>query len=328
MKGLNMKFIAAILITVILLGVFPVTVLASSQSAVVIGNSYTLESGKTLNDDLFILGGSVNLESGSTINGNVILLGGNVQAAGTINGSFTVLGGTLNLAGTFILNGNLTSAGTVINRDPNAQIRGQINNNNNTPSLILPGGTRIPRLNSNIDPFFKVVGFFLGLFLWAFGAMLAAMFIAPQLMRISQTTLSQPLISGGLGLLTVIIVPIILVLLAITICLIPIALIGVFLLLLAWIFGMIAMGLEVGKRISVAFKQQWHPAVAAGLGTLLLMTVLNVLQTTIPCVGWIPKALVGFLGLGAVLLTQFGTKPYNPNIMSMPQVGSGGAATS
>ena len=95
MKRVNPKVLSAFLITVLVLGMFPVTAFAASQSDVVIGNSYTLESGKTLNDDLFILGGNVNLMSGSTINGNVILIGGNVQAAGTINGDFTVLGGTL-----------------------------------------------------------------------------------------------------------------------------------------------------------------------------------------------------------------------------------------
>ena len=74
---------------------------------------------------------------------------------------------------------------------------------------------------------------------------------------------------------------------------------------------MIALGMEVGKRISLAFKQEWHPAISAGLGTLLLMTILNGLQAVLPCIGWIPKALIGFLGLGAVLLTQFGMKPYD-----------------
>jgi hypothetical protein len=311
MRRIHTKVLSALMLAILVLGLFPITTLAATQSAVVIGNSYTLESGKTLNDDLFILGGTVNLMSGSTINGNVILIGGSVEAAGTVNGNFTVLGGSLTLDSTFILNGNLTSAGTVINQDPGAQIKGQINTNINTPYIILPWGTRIPGLNSNFDPVFKVVGFFLGLFLWALAAMLAAMFLPAHLTRIARTALSQPLISGGLGLLTVIILPIILVLLAITICLIPITIVGVFLLVLSWVYGIIALGLEVGMRIGTAFKQNWHPAIAAGLGTLLLMTILSGLRMIVPCIGWIPEALVGFLGLGAVLFTQFGMKPYN-----------------
>jgi len=317
MKRHNIKVLSAILLALIIFGMFPITAFAASQPEVVIGNTYTLESGKMLNDDLFVLGGTVNLMSGSTVNGNLFILAGNVQAAGTINGNVTVLGGTVNLASTLVVNGNLTSAGTAINRDPGAQIHGQVNTNVNTPVIVMPGGTRIPNLTGNFDPFFRVVGFFLRLFFWALAAMVMAMFIPDHLLRVSQTALAQPLISGGLGLLTIIIVPIILVLLAITICLIPVSLIGVLIMVIAWAFGLIALGLEVGKRISVMFKQVWHPAIAAGLGTLLLMSVLSGLEAIIPCVGWIPKFLVGLLGLGAVLLTQFGMKPYLPSPSSV-----------
>ncbi|MFZ2095207.1 MAG: polymer-forming cytoskeletal protein [Anaerolineales bacterium] len=313
MSRQNIKLLSSILLAILFLGLFPATVFAASPAALVIGNSYTLESGETLNDELFILGGSVDLMVGSTINGNVFLLGGSVQAAGTINGNVTVLGGTLYMASSFVLNGNLNSAGTVINRDPGAQIYGQYNTNENVPYVIIPGQVRIPDLNSNLNPFFRVVGFFFRLFLWALIAMVLAMFFPVHLTRISQTAILQPLISGGMGFLTIIIVPIILVLLAITICLIPVTLLGALLLVIAWVAGLIALGYEVGKRFSAMFKQEWHPAILAGIGTLALMLVLSGLEAIIPCVGWIPKALVGLLGLGAVLLTQFGTKPYTPN---------------
>lgn len=318
------KVFSAILLAILSLGLLPITAYAASPSDVVIGNSYTLDSGKTLNDDLFILGGSVNLMSGSTVNGIVILLGGSLNAAGTVNGEIIVLGGALKLASTFILKGNLTTAGASVNRDTGAQINGQIRTDENTRYLLLPGGMRLPNLNSDYNPVFRVIGFFLRLFLWALAAMVVAMFIPTHLTRTSQTALSQPLISGGLGLLTIIIVPIVLVLLAITICLIPVAIIGVFILVISWAFGLIALGLEVGKRISVMFKQDWHPAIAAGLGTLLLMVVLSGLEAIIPCIGGIPKVLIGFLGLGAVLLTQFGMKPYTPN-SSLPVENSGAA---
>jgi hypothetical protein len=308
----------------LLLGLLPITAYAASSADVVIGNNYTLESGEVLNDDLLIIGGSVNLLSGSTINGTIFVIGGSLNAAGTVNGDIIVLGGTSNLANTLILNGDLTTAGASMNRDPAAQINGQIHTGESTPFLILPGGMRLPNLTSNFNPVLHVVSFFVRLFLWALVAMVVAMFIPDHLIRTSQTALSQPLISGGLGLLTIIIVPTILILLAITICLIPFAIIGAFLMAIAWAFGLIALGLEVGKRISAMFKQDWHPAISAGLGTLALMLVLNGLDSFIPCIGWIPKVLVGLLGLGAVLLTQFGMKPYTPN-PSLPEESSGRA---
>jgi hypothetical protein len=321
MKRFDLKLVSAILLTAILLAAFPITAFAASSSDVVIGNSYTLGSGQTLNNDLFVVGGNVNLMAGSTVTGNVLLIGGTAQAAGTIVGDLTVLGGTVTLADTFMLNGNFSYAGTVVNRAPGAQITGQVNTNTVAPFFVFPGGTRVPMFNTTFNSGFRVVGFFLGLFLWALVGMLVAMFIPTHLTRTSETALNQPLLSGGLGILTIIIVPIILLLLTITICLIPVAFIGAVLLIVAWVFGLISLGLEVGRRISLAFKQEWHPAIAAGLGTLVLMAILNGLAF-IPCVGWIPRILVGLVGLGAVLLTQFGRKPYIRSL-TVPPAGTG-----
>jgi hypothetical protein len=315
------KIFSAFILAILIIGLLPFTVYAAPPTDVVIGNSYTLESGKVLNDDLLIIGGSVNLMTGSTVNGSVILIGGSLNAAGTIDGELAVFGGTVNLASTFVLNGDLITAGAAVNRDPAAQINGQIYTGGNTPNLVLPGGVQLPNLASNFNPLFRVGSYFVSVFLWALIAMIVAMFIPAHLTRSSQTALTQPIISGGLGCITILIVPMLLVLLAITICLIPVALIGAFILAIAWVFGLVALGLEVGKRISGMFKQDWHPAISAGVGTLALMVVLSGIQTIIPCVGWIPQALVGMIGLGAVMLTQFGSKSYDPT-PSQPEAGS------
>jgi hypothetical protein len=119
------------------------------------------------------------------------------------------------------------------------------------------------------------------------------------------------LISGGLGLLTAVVAPLLLLLIAITIIGIPLSLIGAFLLALAWALGVIVLGTETGKRLADLLKQQWALPVAAGIGTLLLVIVINAIGI-IDCIGWIPKVVVGVVGLGAVLLTRFGTRPYPP----------------
>jgi hypothetical protein len=319
MKKDHFKILSAIIFSVILLAAFPVTALAASPSDVVIGNNYTLESGRTLNSDLVVLGGTVDLKDGSVINGNVFLLGGTARAAGTINGNVTVLGGTINLAGTFLLNGDLNTAGGTVNREQGARITGQENINTGDSTIVIPGGIQIPAFSINANPVFNILWFFIELFIWVLVAMIVAMFLPDHLGRTFQTALSQPILSGGLGLLTAIILPIILVLLVITICLIPVSLLGGFLLVVAWAFGMISLGFELGKRITLSFKQEWHPAFSAGLGMLVLMLVLNGLQAIVPCVGWIPKALVSIWMLGSVLLTQFGTKPY-PHIPVSPGI--------
>ncbi len=306
------RTILTVVLVVLILAAFPVTALAATQPGVVIGNSYTLEAGQTLNDDLLIIGGNVDFKPGSQVNGNVLLIGGALTAEGTIHGDLSVLGGTAKLTDSFILNGNLTTAGSSVDRRPGAQVNGQVNNAESNPQLTLPGGIRITDYGNATHPVLRVLGFFLRLFLWTLIAMLVVMFVPDHLERSAQAALSQPLVSGGMGLLTVVVAPILIVLLAITICLIPAAILSAFILVAAWAFGLIALGYELGKRIVASLKQSWHPALTAGLGVLTLMTVLNTLEAVLPCVGWIPKALIGLVGLGAVILTQFGRHTYTP----------------
>jgi hypothetical protein len=116
--------------------------------------------------------------------------------------------------------------------------------------------------------------------------------------------------------LTVIIAPILVVILAITILLIPVSLLAVFLLIVAGLFGWIAIGTEVGKRIAQMFKGGWPLAASAGVGTFVISLVAGALNV-IPCIGWIGSALVVMLGLGGVILTRFGTISY-PSGPSMP----------
>jgi len=165
MKTDHLKFYSAIILSVIFLAAFPITALAASSSAAVIGNNYTLTSGQTLNDDLFVLGGNVDLMSGSVVNGNVFLLGGTAQAAGTINGNLTVVGGTLNLSSTLLLNGNLNTAGTTVNRDPNAQLKGQVNINSGNSTIVIPGNIQIPAFQLRTTPILNILWFFIELFL-------------------------------------------------------------------------------------------------------------------------------------------------------------------
>jgi len=314
MKRSQIKLLVIAVLMTLIIAAFPMTALAASSSDAVIGNSYTLESGQFLNNDLFVLGGSVNLKQGSTITGNVLMIGSTAQMAGTINGNVVVVGGTINLADTFILNDNLTYAGTAINRAPNAQINGQINANGTPPNVVLPYSVQIPFVHATANFGLRILGYLAGLFFWTLIAMLVAMFLPVHLSRVSHTILTQPLLSGGLGIVTIIILPIILVLLAITICLIPVSLLGAFVLAIAWAYGLISLGLEIGKRISTSSKHEWHPAISAGVGTLILMAIVNGLSSFVPCIGWIPKVLVGLVGLGAVILTQFGRNTYPQNL--------------
>jgi hypothetical protein len=78
---------------------------------------------------------------------------------------------------------------------------------------------------------------------------------------------------------------------------------------LAWLFGLIAIGTEVGERFTRAINQTWAPPLTAGLGTFLMMIVVGGIGL-VPCIGWLGTLLVALLGIGGVILTIFGTQPY------------------
>jgi len=108
-------------------------------------------------------------------------------------------------------------------------------------------------------------------------------------------------------LLTLVIAPLAILIMAITLILIPVALIVVFIIPLAWLFGIIALGQEVGERFTNAINQTWAPVLATGFGTFLLLLVGGFVGL-IPCVGWLLPFLVGLIAVGGVAMTWFGTR--------------------
>jgi hypothetical protein len=132
---------------------------------------------------------------------------------------------------------------------------------------------------------------------------------------------SQPVVAGGAGLITAFLAPFVLIALTITIILIPVTLIAVLVLVAAWFFGWIALGLEVGRRLGKLANIELAPALAAGLGTFLLMLVFDGMSELIPCIGWLPQTLIGIWALGAVLVTRFGSQDYpQDQVLDAPAV--------
>jgi hypothetical protein len=289
----------------------------------VLGGTYTLSSGEELNGSLYIIGGTATLENGSHVTGDVMLAGGTLQADGQIDGDILAVGGLVDIGPNAVVGGDVSSLGAQITTAEGARIEGTQRNLVGGPIRFgFPGVTTPPRIDVLINPVWNFLSFFFTAFLWAVLAILVALFLPRQVERTSRVVVTQPIISGGLGLLTIMVVPLILVLVAITVIGIPISLVGALLLAIVWMFGMIAVGTEVGKRLALVLKQEWAFAVAAGLGTFILVVVVNGFNSLIPCVGWVARLLVAMVGVGAVLLTRFGTQDYQP--VPPPLVPQGG----
>jgi hypothetical protein len=279
----------------------------------VIGESYTLKTGNTLNGNLWVLGGNATIESGAQVNGNIFLAGGNLHLFGNVDGDISATGGLVEIGSSAVVHGNVNLAGASLDQSSSAVISGNVTNEPKGPFQFTPPiGGRIPDIQMRLTPLWNAIGFFLRTFLMAALAILVAMFWPKQAGRTAKAAVSQPLITGGLGLVTAVVTPLVALVMAITILLIPAVFLGLILLGIMIAFGWISIGMEVGRRLEQAFKTEWALPVTAGLGTFLLTFVVDGVGQFVPCVGWLAPTAVGVIGLGAVLLTRFGTQDYPP----------------
>jgi hypothetical protein len=315
------------LITVLLALAVPSTAFAKglSDDQVVFGGQFTLRSGEEMDGNLVVFGGSVELESGSTVDGDVVVFGGIVDADGTITGNVVGIGGPVNLGESAVVEGDVVSVGAPIKRSPGAIVEGEVVDTIQGPFTFsfpgemqaFPGGVQLPVMDMHFNPLVSLVQFILWLFVGTVVATLVVLFVPEHIERVAFTAVSSPLPSLGIGLLTAVLVPpllifmiLLMIILIVTICLLPFALLAViFVAVVAWAFGLIALGYEVGKRLAKGLNRDWAPPLSAGIGTFLLLLVVNGLGM-IPCIGWIFPLLAGMLGLGAVILSRFGTRVY------------------
>jgi hypothetical protein len=334
----RMMLVAALVMVAAL--ALPVAAAAAGSGSVlldgriVFGGTYTLRAGETLDGDLLAFGGNVTLEAGSVVNGDVVLLGGNLNAAGTIQRDLAVIGGNVNLEAEAAVVGDLSVFGGNVNRDPAAQIGGRIVSGGETgdlPWVIGPQGipwlegpffgrSWTPTIDLGPSPAWRAGTLLLQSLLTAGLAVLVVMFGASGVGRVARAAVDALPASGLVGLLGLAAIPVLLVLLALTICLIPFSFIGALLLALAIVYGWIAIGLEVGERMTRSFHWRLDPAAASGVGTFVVCLVANGIGF-IPCVGWLAPLLVSAVGLGAVLLTRFGRQGYPgpaPAVIEVP----------
>ena len=313
-----------LLVAAILLPVRTVAAAGNTYGGqVLFGQSFTLESGDTMNGDLMVMGGSVAIEKDAKVNGNVFVMGGGLDMEGEVTGDVAVVGGSVVLGSSAHVHGNLTVVGTTLVRADGALVDGQVYNaantfkgngsNGNQPQfpITIPSNIVVPPIRFNfLQGLLSVVNAFLGAIILSLFAMLVMLFLAPHADRVAHTVAAQPFVAGGLGLLTVLMTIAGIVFLALTLILAPVAALVAVALLVAGAFGWISIGYEIGQRFTRAIHQEWHPAFSAGLGVFALTLIASAL-TNIPvlnCVGWLFPFVLGLAALGAVVMTRFGTQ--------------------
>ena len=276
---------------------------------VIFGSNFTLESGDTFDGDLVVFGGNVTIEEKATLNGNLVVIGGTIDSSGQTKGDVVVVGGQVKLEKSAVVAGNLVTIGGQVERAEGATVKGEVINNvapdfqvpNGQIPPVVPGAPGLPdvprpNFNINFNPFAEVFWIFFWAVIISAFAMLLALFWQPQLERAGSLVVSQPLMTGAIGLLALFLG----VILFITI--LPPLIVA-----FAWLFGIVAMGSEVGARFTKGINQVWSPVLTVGFGTFLLMLVAGAIGL-VPCLGGLVQLLLGLLGIGGAVLTWFGSR--------------------
>jgi cytoskeletal protein CcmA (bactofilin family) len=236
----------------------------------------------TVQGDVSAASGSVIVTRDATIGGNLDTGAETVTVAGRVDGDVNAGSRVLRLTDTASVGGNVTY-GETLDRAAGALVNGTVGQGE-VGGAAGPG-PQFPPLVFSV--YFLLVNAALGVIL---------LLVFPEFSRtVAARAIDAPLKSGGVGLLTLLGTPLVLVVLALTVVGLPMSFLGIFLFLaLAWagaIYGRYALGTWVTDVVGV--ENRWL-ALLSGLLIVFALTLL-------PVVGGFVELLAVLFGLGALV---------------------------
>lgn len=303
------------LVVILLLAAAPAALAQDGdEGKVLFGQRFTLRSGERLDGDLTGFNSIIVLEQDSTVQGDVAVFGGSISVAGRVSGNVVSMGGSVTLGDTAIVGGDVVAFGGSIEQAPGATILGQVLTGFRVwqrEDRVIPA----PQMEVR-PPAQRFWGLIERLLLWQLQTLgsgvlmiligLAVLLIAPKgVGRVASAAATQPAVSFGLGLLT----------LLLGVFAGALLLIACGLGLLVWlalvvglILGWIGVGLWIGEWLLGMLNLRPTSSVPALAVGIFVITVLANLPF---CIGFLFWLILGSIGLGAVVATRFGTESVN-----------------
>lgn len=248
---------------------------------------------ETATGALVVTGGDVTVPADVTVDGPVHVLGGALDVRGAIGGDVLVLGGSVALA-------------------DEARVTGSVQHYGGELVLAPDSGTRVTGIDVGATrggPSRDVASTLSGAALlallgwWWAGRRPAAVATVGDAVR------RHPVVALTVGALVVVTGLSVLVFMAFTLVLLPVTVLGLAAGVALVAYGVIGVGGLVGRLLPV---ERAAPATAAGV--VLVVVGLRVLEL-VPVVGDLMGLAVLLTGLGAVLVTYLGLKPFAPVVL-------------
>lgn len=300
--------------------------------------------------DLVLMGQSAVIGENETVTGAAVVVAGNLTINGKVNGDAVCVGGTLKVGPSAQIGGDLVTVGSAAEIDPAAKIGGNKVNVASFPldlmkhlgpivsghgKVTLATPDRAGKAHHQAVFFFFLEIAFFGLL--AFIALLMTTFIPAQFTRVTEHVEGDFGRSALLGLTLMIVLPVALIILAITVVGLPLVPLAVLAVGLGQLVGYVAFGHALGHRWFGSRGPMFQTMI--GLAVLqaaaILGDIINIttgprapLGLALGALGMLIFIAGSFVGLGAIVSSRAGrrslaqtTAARKPAMIPPPQPG-------
>jgi len=311
------RILVILLSTIALLLLIPVSLVQAApfqDDEVTIGEDVTLREGERINGDLVVIGGNLTMREGSLVAGNAAVVGGTAAIDGTVVGDLVALGGDVTLGNHARVEGDVVALGGRVHRAEGAEI-GSVVQGPGLGTVRFWRGLSLPFFSGNIgfrpgSAIASTVSTLIGAVFLTFIGVAVYSFWPTQTAEVGRTIVAAPLPSLGVGCLVYPLAAIFSFFILITICLAVFVPVVVLLVVAAGLFGWIALGVLLGQWLAqVTGWRTATPVMVAGVG-VFVVSIAGAILAEIPCLGTLVVLSAASIGLGAVVLSRFGTRRY------------------
>jgi cytoskeletal protein CcmA (bactofilin family) len=260
--------------------------------------------------NVLTLGGQIILNNNSKVAGSLTAAGGNIEINTPINKSIQVAAGTLTIAN--IINGNVTYAGERLVLANNAVIKGDLTYYSDNDVVINSGSAITGQVTKHLIPqnvqprntnttrhavsaffgFWSLISFISALVL---GLLLIRLF--PNLFLSINKSINEKFLNNlGVGLLTVILTPAIMLVLIITVMGIPLAFILLMIFILFLYIAKLFTALYIGRLITLKLTNSQSLVIAYLIGLIIYYFI-----GIIPLFGWLLQTIFNLAAIGALI---------------------------
>jgi hypothetical protein len=246
------------------------------------------------------IGSDVTIEKGQKVH-SVVAIGGQITVSGAVEKSVVAVGGSVVLTKTAVVKGSVVSLGGVIVMARDAEVRGELTEINSS-NLYETLTTALSSEWEGWSWIFAVISLSIFLVILVLALLIAA--LLPKPVRIVSEAIRENtfkvILCGILSLVLIAPLALLLTISVVGIALIPLEVIFV---VCSVLFGFIAVGQFIGAKLLRLLKRPEPGIVRETFWGLVILWLIG----WIPYIGWMVKAIAIVIGLGATLVSRFGT---------------------